>query len=271
MVFEAFAELERRGWSSGESAAGYIDLFSPASDLAVPALIAGIARDARVLDLCCGQGNVTAALQQAGASVIGADFSETMLEHARRRVPAGTFVKADALDLRFADAEFDAVTCNFGIVHVADQPRALAEVRRVLKPGGRFAMSAWCGPDVSPAFQVFYGSVQAHGSRDVVMPEGPNFHQFADQAAARALLEDAGLDLQGFETVDCYWTLNSPEELAEIFRKGAPRGGYLLAQQPDQACAAIKQAIAAKVRERFAADGRWHVPIPAVVARAVAA
>jgi SAM-dependent methyltransferase len=223
-----------------------------------------------VLDLCCGQGNVSEALLAGGFQVVGADFSPAMLAHARRRVPTGEFVKADAQDLPFADGDFDAVVCNFGIPHVPDQPRALAQVRRVLRPGGQFAMTSWYGPDVSPTFQVFYGSVQEHGDPHVAMPEGPNFHQFADETMAKALLAEAGFSQESHEQVGCYWTLASPNELAEILQQGAPRGGYLLTQQPDHSRTAIKTAIAAKVRDRFSQGDEWHVPIPAALVTATA-
>jgi SAM-dependent methyltransferase len=223
-----------------------------------------------VLDLCCGQGNVTEALLQAGLDAVGADFSTKMLEFARRRVPAGNFVETDAQNLVFDDAGFDAVVCNFGLIHVPDQPRALAEIRRVLKPGGRFAMTAWCGPDVSPTFRIFYSSVQEHGSPDVAMPEGPNFHQFANEEAAGTLLGDAGLAMQSHEMIDCHFNLNAPEDLAEIFQEGAPRGGYLLTRQPEECRTAIKTAVTGKVREQFADGDRWRVPIPAALVKSVA-
>jgi SAM-dependent methyltransferase len=265
MVFEGFAEMEKNGWTSEDITAGYVDLFSPASDLAIPTLISGIPRGARVLDLCCGQGNVTEALLQAGLDAVGADFSPKMLDFARRRVPTGNFVEADAQNLIFDDAEFDVVVCNFGLMHVPDQPRALAEIRRVLKPGGTFAMTAWSGPDVSPTFRIFYSSVQEHGSPDVTMPEGPNFHQFANEATARTLLGEADFAMQSHEIVDCYWNLDAPEDLAEIIQKGAPRGGYLLTQQPNENRIAIKTAVTGKVRDKFADGNRWRIPIPAAL------
>jgi ubiquinone/menaquinone biosynthesis C-methylase UbiE len=269
-AYEGFGALEKSGWANDATASGYVNLFSSASDLAIPKLIAGIDPGAGVLDLCCGQGNVSEALLAGGFQVMGADFSPTMLAYARERVPTGEFVEADAQDLPFADGDFDAVVCNFGIPHIPDQPRALAQVRRVLRSGGQFAMTSWCGPDVSPTFQVFYSSVQEHGDPHVAMPEGPNFHQFADETMARALLADAGFSQESHEQIDCYWTLASPNELAEIFQQGAPRGGYLLTQQPDHSRAAIKTAIAAKVRERFAQGDEWHVPIPAALVTATA-
>jgi len=269
-VYEGFAELEKYGWSGSGVADGYVNLFSPASDRAIPALIADLEPDLRVLDLCCGHGNVTEALVKAGANVVGADFSTAMLEYAQRRLPDGEFIEADAQDLPFDSNSFDAVVSNLGIIHVPDQPKALREVRRVLRDGGQFAMTSWCGPDVSPAFQVFYGCVQKHGHPDVAVPEGPNFHQFANEEMARSLFADVGLELQSLEQLDCYWELSQPDQLAEIFEKGAPRGGYLLTSQPDNNRNAIKSAVTEMVAERFEQGGIWHVPIPAALAKAKA-
>lgn len=268
--YEDFAELERKGWANDSIASGYIDLFSSASDLAIPALVAGVKDCTRVLDLCCGQGNVTKALLNEGLDAVGADFSPAMLAHARQRLPNGEFIEADAQDLPFEDGEFDAVVCSFGIMHIPDQPRALGQIRRVLKPQGLFAMTAWCGPDISPVFEVFYGCVQEHGSPEVAVPESPNFHQFADPEQAGMLFGDAGLSLTGHQVVDCYWTLSSADEVAEIFEQGAPRSGYLLTQQPEECRAAIKEAVAAKVRERFSEGDKFHVPIPAALVTATA-
>ncbi len=268
--YEGFAELERRGWSDDSIAAGYVDLFSSASDLAIPPLVGSVKDCGRVLDLCCGQGNVTGALLNEGVDAVGADFSPAMLSLARQRLPSGEFVEADAQDLPFEDGEFDAVVCSFGLMHVPDQPRALKQVRRVLKPRGRFAMTAWCGPDASPGFEVFYGCVQEHGSQEVAIPESPNFHQFANMEQAKLLLGDANLLYSGHEVIECYWTLDSANEVAEIFEKGAPRAGYLLTRQPEENRAAIKEAVATAVRERFTDGDKFHVPIPAVLVTAAA-
>ena len=102
----------------------------------------------RVLDLCCGTGDL--ALEAAGrvgpsGEVTGADFSEPMLEIAREKEigegrAAVSFVNADALDLPFDDHSFDAVTIGFGARNLADLDRGLAEMRRVLKPGGRLVI-----------------------------------------------------------------------------------------------------------------------------------
>jgi demethylmenaquinone methyltransferase/2-methoxy-6-polyprenyl-1,4-benzoquinol methylase len=91
----------------------------------------------RVLDACCGTGDLGIAARKAGAEVVGLDFSGAMLERARRKEPAIEWVQGDLLELPFEDGSFDAATVGFGVRNVADLERGLAELRRALKPGGR--------------------------------------------------------------------------------------------------------------------------------------
>ncbi len=264
-VYREFEELETKGWGNADIAAGYVTRFADASDMAIPAILSHVPEGSRVLDLCCGQGNVTQALAGAGHRVTGADFSPQMLAHARTRFPEGDFVETDAQNMDFDDDSFDVVTCSFGLMHIPDQPKALSEIRRVLRPGGRFIMTSWCGPEASPVFAVFYKSVMAHGHPSVKLPESPDFHQYADADTAEALLKDAGLKVETQAQVACYWDLNEPEALAEIFETGAPRGGYLMSQQPAENNAAIKAAVAEEVRARFAHGQGWRAPMPAAL------
>jgi demethylmenaquinone methyltransferase/2-methoxy-6-polyprenyl-1,4-benzoquinol methylase len=94
----------------------------------------------RVLDLAAGTGTSSTPYAQAGAATIACDFSAGMLAEGRRRHPELTFVAGDALALPFADASFDAVTISFGLRNVADVGRALRELVRVTKPGGRLVV-----------------------------------------------------------------------------------------------------------------------------------
>jgi len=95
----------------------------------------------QVLDAACGTGDFAVADLRAGAAhVTGLDFSPRMLERARRKAPRVDWVEADMLALPFADASFDAATVGFGARNVADLERALRELRRVLRPGGRVAI-----------------------------------------------------------------------------------------------------------------------------------
>jgi len=270
--FTAFGDIERGSWSDPARASGYIDLFAPVSDQATKSMldVAGVKSGLNVLDLCCGQGNVSEALVNRGCRVTGIDFSPVMLGFARVRAPSATFVEADVQQLPFADAEFDIVVSNLGVCHVPDQPRALSEARRVLRPGGRFAITVWCGPDVSPCFEIVYGAIKTYGSPEVSAPAAPDFHQFARPKTAETLLHDAGFSKVESAVVDCAWELDKPERLSEIYEKGTVRAAMLLANQPPQHLAAIRTALAQVVRKRFAHGDRWRVPVPAALVWATA-
>jgi demethylmenaquinone methyltransferase/2-methoxy-6-polyprenyl-1,4-benzoquinol methylase len=94
----------------------------------------------RVLDACCGTGDLALAARRLGARVTGVDFSERMLERARRKAPDVEWVRGDVLALPFASGEFDAATVGFGVRNVENVEGALAELRRVLRAGGRIGI-----------------------------------------------------------------------------------------------------------------------------------
>jgi demethylmenaquinone methyltransferase / 2-methoxy-6-polyprenyl-1,4-benzoquinol methylase len=99
------------------------------------------------LDICCGTGDLALELRRAigpDGRVVGSDFSEPMLDLARRKSGdqglAVEFGWADALDLPYGDESFDAVTVGFGARNLADLDKGLAEMARVLRPGGRLVI-----------------------------------------------------------------------------------------------------------------------------------
>jgi demethylmenaquinone methyltransferase/2-methoxy-6-polyprenyl-1,4-benzoquinol methylase len=94
----------------------------------------------RVLDACCGTGDLALADEAAGGHVTGLDFSERMLERARRKSTSIEWVRGDVLELPFEDAAFDAATVGFGVRNVADLERGLAQLARVVRPGGRLGI-----------------------------------------------------------------------------------------------------------------------------------
>jgi SAM-dependent methyltransferase len=97
----------------------------------------------RLLDLATGTGAIARLAAERGASVVGADASIGMLEVARTRSPGLDLRLADACALPFAAGAFDVVTCGLALSHFAERERALAEVLRVLRPGGMLVASAW--------------------------------------------------------------------------------------------------------------------------------
>jgi len=116
----------------------------------------------RVLDACCGTGDLAVAARKAGAgSVVGADFSERMLERARRKAPELEWVQADVLALPFEDASFDAAVVGFGVRNVDDLDTALRELRRVLRSGGRLGILEITTPrgPLAPFYKLWFDRI----------------------------------------------------------------------------------------------------------------
>ncbi len=109
----------------------------------------------KILDLAAGTGACSAPLAARGADVIPADFSEGMLAAGRKARPHLAFTKADALNLPFADGEFDVATISFGLRNTQNTARALAEMLRVVKPGGELVVCEFSSPTFAP-FRTIY-------------------------------------------------------------------------------------------------------------------
>ena len=109
----------------------------------------------RALDVATGTGDLAVALRAAGAEVVGCDFSEEMLARARRKEPAARFEWADALALPYDDDSFDAATVGFGARNFSDLGRGLAEMARVVRPGGRVVILEITTPQKPPLSTFF--------------------------------------------------------------------------------------------------------------------
>lgn len=134
-------------WGAGEYEETAADI-APVSAVAVGAL--GLAARERVLDVACGTGNAALVAHRAGAIVTGLDGSPRLLEVARERVPDGEFVEGDAAQLPFEDGRFDAAVSVFGVIFAPPAEQAAAEIARVVRPGGRVAITTW--PPRGPMF-----------------------------------------------------------------------------------------------------------------------
>ncbi|AZS37931.1 Demethylmenaquinone methyltransferase [Microbacterium lemovicicum] len=118
----------------------------------------------RILDLAAGTGASSVALARSGAEIVAADFSPGMIAEGERRYGSGAvgggipnlrFVEANATDLPFEDDEFDTVTMSFGLRNVDEPKKALRELLRVTKPGGRIVVCEFSHPP-SKAFAGLY-------------------------------------------------------------------------------------------------------------------
>ncbi len=115
----------------------------------------------RVLDACCGTGDLALAAHKAGGEITGLDFAPRMLVRARRKLPAARWVEGDLLALPFADHSFEAATVGFGVRNVDDLDRALGELRRVLVGGGRVGILEITTPTgvLAPFYRVWFDRV----------------------------------------------------------------------------------------------------------------
>src|SRR4051812_13571730 len=121
--------------------------------------LAAIGPGSRVLDVATGTGDLAIELSrrvQPGGEVVGSDFSEGMLARARAKAPGLTFEWGDALDLAYADDRFDAATVGFGARNFSDLGRGLAEMTRVVRPGGKVVVLEITTP-TRPPLSTFFG------------------------------------------------------------------------------------------------------------------
>ena len=166
------------------------------------ATVAAVVRPGdRVLDACCGTGDLAVAGLHAGGRVTGLDFSERMLERARQKSAEIQWVQGDALSLPFEDGSFDAATVGFGVRNLDDLERGLAELRRVLRPGGRVAILEITRPRgvLAPFYRLWFdglvpllGKALPGGSAYAYLPASVRRFPGPDELAE--LLRAAGFD-----------------------------------------------------------------------------
>jgi ubiquinone/menaquinone biosynthesis C-methylase UbiE len=263
-----FHAFEQAGWSRKGVVSVYQTAFGRLTIQTVPALLdaVGAGPSVRLLDVATGPGFAAAAATERGATVIGVDFSPSMIAEAKRNYPGLDFRTGDALALDFPDGSFDAVVINFGILHFEQPDRAIAEAFRVLRPGGRFAFTVWCEPDRAVAFGIVLEAVRAHGNPAVPMPAGPNFFRFSNHDECRNIIRQTGFEDCDSKELDQHWVFTEPSELITAFEEGTVRTGGLLERQTPAHLARIKQAIKEAATAFTQTDGALSLPMPAVLA-----
>ncbi len=153
----------------------------------------------RVLDVCCGSGaSALPAAEQVGADgqVIGIDLAENLLNLARSKASNQgltnvEFQLGDMLATGFADSSFDAVVCVFGIFFVPDMPTAVRELWRVLRPGGKLAITTWGQDFFEPANAVFWSVVR--DVRPELYKGFSAWDRITEPATLMAMLNEGGI------------------------------------------------------------------------------
>jgi SAM-dependent methyltransferase len=226
---------------------------------------------AAVLEVAAGSGILTRHLRAAlppDATLTATDISPPMLELARAHLGDTRGIDwqpADAAALPFADGAFDAVVCQFGLMFVADKPRAAREAFRVLRPGGQFLLNVWCSLAENPIARITNETVTRFYPADppgfLAVPFG-----FHDPAALRALLADAGFADVRVTTVELPAEAPTAEHAATGLVSGSPllseiqqRGGA----DPDEVVRATAAALSSAHGDR-----PLRAPMKALVAAA---
>jgi len=186
---EAITEVERATWN--RSAATYLENAAELTKHAIPWLLdaCALTKDSHAIDVACGPGHLTNMMSKSGAHVVGVDLSSAMIELAKRLYPGLTFYEARVEALPFENDSFDIALINFAIHHFARPEIACAEIRRVIKRGGRLVFA---GPLEQFGFGAFIEGITAHHTLDD-LPHGPIYLD-ADCGTYEKLMEDSGFN-----------------------------------------------------------------------------
>lgn len=229
---------------------------------------AGVTDGTRFLDVGTGPGFVALEAARRGAAVSAMDAEASMAETASRNVP-GLDVRVAVLpEVPFADGTFDAVAGNFVINHVGDPGAVIGELRRVLRPAGRLALTCWVMPG-SGALGIVREAIERAG---VVwpddIPESP-FTRYGEAAEFRRLVAEAGLGDVAVEEVTWEHAVDPGEWWETGALAGVGTNGVIVGRQDEQTVARIKAEYDTIISAYTDADGRVVLPAHALLASGV--
>ena len=216
----------------------------------------------RVLDIACGAGEPAISIAQllAGSGdVVGIDISPSPLKIAAERATQRglsnvTFQQADAHLLPFADNRFDRITSRLGVMFFSDLPRALSEMRRVLKLTGRAILLVW-GPMDQPYFQTTIGTVLRMLPNAVTPESGRKMFALGDEGVLSQAMLQAGFSQVNEELVTVPWTwIGTPDEVWEYFHDVTVPFASLLQSIPAERRPEIDAAVLKEISQYY--DGK---------------
>ncbi len=264
---EDFKAFESAGWA--DRAGTYDDVMGSVTERLVEPLLdaAGVGADTRLLDAACGVGTLAAAAAARGAEPVGLDLAEGMVAEARSRHPALRFEQGDVERLAFEDGRFDAVTAGFLLHHLPDPARGVAELARVLAPGGRLAATVWDDPERMRLIGLADDALERAGAdRSAGVPAGPAAFGFAQPEELAALLRGAGFEAVAVRTVAFTHRAESAEALWHGLLGGTVRTAEQVRNQPAPVRDRVRAAFTELAAAYRATDGAIEIPVAAVLA-----
>ena len=220
-----------------------------------------------VLELCAGPGETGfAAAEIVGerGRLLSTDFSPEMVEMARRR---GAELGLRNVDYRVIDAErieldtnsVDGVLCQSGYMLVADPAAALSETRRVLRPGGRVALSVWGEPERNPWASIAGRFLVERGHMSPPEPGAPGAFSMASEERTRELLEGAGFSAVRTAEVAVQWVFRDLDEYQRWLMDVSASLALVIRGLPAEEAEALTSHLAEALAQ-FAADGGYELP-----------
>jgi SAM-dependent methyltransferase len=217
----------------------------------------------RLLETACGTGIATRRVLEAVATaqIVAIDLNPDMLAVARRYVEDHrarmTFVVGDMTSLPFADASFDVVICQFGLMFVPDKPVALREARRVLRVGGTLLVSTWASMDRNPVVRITHETIL-----EAFPDDPPRFYEtpfnLVDPEALGALVRSAGFGDVQVDLVEREGRTTDARTAARALIEGNPVADAVRARGPES-LPRLEDEVARRIADVF---GRVDVRVP---------
>src|SRR5262245_27114651 len=262
---DSFRQFEHSGWQKIPQQ--YHQAFGELTTQSIEPLLdaAAVKTGTKLVDIATGPGYVAAVAARRGATVIGVDFSATMIAEARSRNPDIEFREGDAERFPLGNDLFDAAVVNFGILHLGRPDQALTEACRVLRPGGRFGFTVWAKPEEAVGFGIVLSAITKHGNLNVPLPEGPPFFRFSEPDECIRSLRAAGFQSPKVVKVAQVWRLSSVDSLFEVMKDSTVRTAGLLRAQKPETLEQIRHAMRDESKQYPKGDA-VELPMPAILA-----
>ncbi len=267
-------EQQRKTWN--QYSAGWekwdeilMTIMRPISDWFIEVL--QLKGNEHVLDVASGTGEpgLTLSTRLPEGRVTGSDLSENMVKiankHAKNRGITNYQSQAcDASNMPFENNFFDHVICRFGVMFFPDLSGSIREMTRVLKPGGRLAVTVWAGPELNPFLTLLALTVIEKLKLPKPSPDAPGIFSCAQPGLTRQLLVDAGLDNVTESNISGEAVFNSTIQYWEVFSEVAGPIVQALNNAPQEVVEDVKKTVLNKA-ENYIKDGKMHINWEAIV------